>query len=70
MQDELNDIQYTQTEDPDILKVTRCPDCRYSERHVLFNKEYLQCNRRFESYGINIFVNPYDYCSYGERKDE
>ena len=29
MQDELNDIQYTQTEDPDILKVCRCKDCRY-----------------------------------------
>ena len=29
MQDEMNDIQYTKYEDPDILKVVRCRDCRY-----------------------------------------
>lgn len=27
MQDEMNDLQYTQPEDPDIVKVVRCHNC-------------------------------------------
>ena len=52
-----------------IGELVRCRDCKYSERHVLFSQEYMQCNRRFEQYWINIFVDQNDFCSYGERKD-
>ena len=27
MQDEMNDLQYTKEEDPDIVKVVRCHNC-------------------------------------------
>ena len=70
MQDEMNDLQYTTEADPDIVKVVRCKDCQYCVKPFLFGKQYYQCEKRFESYGIDIFVEPDDYCSYGERKDE
>ena len=67
MQDELNDIQYTRPEDPDIVKVVRCRDCRWGRKHRMFDLEYFQCER--SSLPEYYIVEPDDYCSYGERKD-
>ena len=55
MQDELNDIQYTQPEDPDIVRVCRCKDCRFYTLGACRNTDN--------------GMDPEDYCSYGERKD-
>ena len=51
-------------------QLVRCKDCQYCVNPFLFGKQYYQCEKRFESYGIDIFVEPDDYCSYGERKNE
>lgn len=60
MQDELNDIQYTKPEDPDIVRVCRCKDCKnFGENDF----PYTLCHRSTEA------VEENDYCSYGERKD-
>ena len=66
MQDELNDIQYTQPEDPDIVRVVRCKDCKWERKHRFFEHEYFQCERPKHEYRV---IEPDDYCSYGERKD-
>lgn len=56
MQDEMNDIQYTKPEDPDIVRVVRCKDCVWF--HALGT-----CRNTDNG------MEPDDYCSYGERKD-
>jgi len=61
MQDEMNDLQYTQPEDPDIVRVVRCKDCAFFHR-----EEWGSYCGQFE------ILRPEEiaYCSYGERKDE
>lgn len=66
MQDEMNDLQYTKPEDPDIVRVVRCKDCKYIRRHALFEHEYFQCERPHKEYFV---TEPDDFCSYGDRKD-
>ena len=44
----------------DVVEVVRCIKCK----HFAFSDMYGECNRRFE------IVQPYDFCSYGERKEE
>ena len=58
MQDEMNDIQYTRPEDPDIVKVVRCKDCR----------KFINHDKRCGYWDHG--VKPNDYCSYGGPKDE
>ena len=45
----------------DAVPVVRCKDCR----HLVFSDFYRKC-------GIGYFsiVNPWDYCSHGERKNK
>ena len=58
MQDEMNDIQYTKEEDPDLVRVVRCKDCwRYTENGCCIDVDT-----------VGLF-GPDDFCSYGERKD-
>lgn len=66
MQDEMNDIQYTKPEDPDIVKVVRCKNCKYwdarDERNVA------PCNY----YSSDIWTHYRkrdEYCSVGVRRD-
>ena len=63
MQDEMNDLQYTTEADPDIVKVVRCGSCKHYE--VSKNGANGQCDIQ-----LTQVMYPWDYCSYGERKDE
>lgn len=63
MQDEMNDLQYTKPEDPDIVKVVRCNDCRY------FNDYFVSCDRQGR-WIVSIGDPLKDYCSKGVRRDE
>ena len=66
MKDEMNDLQYTTTEDPDIVKVVRCRDCKnfMKEEHPYREDIGFYCNY-FKRRG---FI-PNSYCSYGEKRD-
>lgn len=46
---------------PDMVKVVRCKDCQHYYNGVCTNTGLA---------GTIIFMNPFDYCSYGERADE
>ena len=46
--------------DNDVVPVVRCKDCK----HLMFSDCYGEC--RLGHLGI---VKPWDFCSYGERKD-
>lgn len=63
MQDELNDLQYTKPEDPDIVKVTRCKYCMYGDLNhngqIVICKLYLDKHLKY----------PDDYCSEGDRDE-
>ena len=60
MQDEMNDLQYTQPEDPDIVKVVRCKDCRYYGDY----KGIPYCSKTYSE-----VTDQTAYCSKGVRKD-
>lgn len=61
MQDEMNDLQYTKPEDPDILKVCRCEDCLfYSGKQY---GGYGKCDRN------HTWMRTDSYCSEGVRRD-
>ena len=61
MQDEMNDLQYTTTEDPDIVKVVRCKDCRYYSGAKFSG--YGKCDRQ------TVWQHEDWYCGDGVRKD-
>lgn len=79
MQDEMNDLQYTREEDPDIVRVVRCCKCCYWDRDTLrhqFNDfrdwneaECKVLGERDPYHETDLYVEADDYCSYGERKD-
>ena len=46
--------------DKDLVEVVRCKDCK----HLMFSDCYGECGQ-----GYMGIVKPYDFCSYGERKD-
>lgn len=48
----------------DVVEVVRCKDCKHYENHK--KKVFENCvrNDRF------IPMSPYDFCSYGERRDD
>lgn len=60
MQDEMNDLQYTTAEDPDIVKVVRCRECKWHNEPGCAISIVDDSDRPGDE----------DYCSYGERKDE
>lgn len=45
----------------DAVEVVRCKDCK----HLMFSDCYGECGQ-----GYMGIVKPYDFCSYGERKDK
>ena len=55
MQDEMNDLQYTREEDPDIIKVVRCKNCKSYES---VPQEWCDLWEHF--------TEAEDYCSLGE----
>lgn len=59
MQDEMNDLQYTKEEDPDIVRVVRCKNCVKNPKEAWFSCPMAGSWKR----------NSNDFCSYGERKD-
>ena len=42
----------------DVVEVVRCHECK----HSMFSDFYCECNYHFK------MVNPWDFCSYGQRK--
>ena len=63
MQDEMNDLQYTKPEDPDIVRVVRCKDCKWSDWYeTAKGEQYCYC---METGAAGRTEE--DYCSYGER---
>ena len=62
MQDEMNDLQYTKEEDPDIVKVVRCKYCKHYDEWL----GDMMCTR--DGY-YRWAMKPSDFCSYGDRKD-
>ena len=60
MQDEMNDLQYTKPEDPDIVKVVRCGSCKHMTPDGRCLEFADDCLRPSAS----------DYCSYGEAKSD
>ena len=61
MQDEMNDLQYTKEEDPDIVRVVRCKDCRNVRKVDEF--EWWCEGNGFP----NVLTTPVRYCSQGVR---
>ena len=61
MQDEMNDLQYTTAEDPDIVKVVRCGECRHNPEEG--GVGWIFCPLAEED-----TRKPDDFCSYGVRK--
>ena len=59
MQDEMNDLQYTKEEDPDIVMVTRCRDC------IHFSELIPGTTPVCLKYG-DFTEN--EYCSHGEKR--
>lgn len=52
----------------DFVEVVRCCDCKHKQENPDINNTcYLTCNLK---YGIRGTVDPTDFCSYGERKDD
>lgn len=47
---------------PDVVKVVRCKECKYRTK-------FGHCGHP-RQHGILPTAYPYDFCSYGERKDE
>lgn len=45
----------------DVVEVVRCKDCK----HLMFSDCYGECSKAY--LGI---VSPWDFCSYGERKEQ
>jgi hypothetical protein len=62
MQDEMNDLQYTKPEDPDILRVCRCEDCLFYAGKQY--GDYGKCDRN------HTWMRTDSYCSEGVRRDE
>lgn len=49
----------------DVVEVVRCKDCRYSrEQDKVFGITDYKCSKHNVS-----CLSPYDFCSYGERRD-
>ena len=47
----------------DAVVVTRCKDCEHKERAAVNEKGFLICP------ASGMEITPYDFCSYGERKE-
>ena len=62
MQDEMNDLQYTKEEDPDIVRVVRCKNC------IDYQTDWETRGGKHYCATIDCVVEPNDYCSYGQRK--
>ena len=48
----------------DAVEVVRCKDCKYKSEKI-----HACTNVKFRGERIHIWVEPDDFCSYGERKD-
>ena len=56
-------------ENPDVVEVVRCKDCKHSVKYEFKNDacyKFTMCRRR-ESYSEGVEDD--DYCSYGERRE-
>ena len=67
MQDEMNDLQYTRDEDPDILKVCRCRDCVHRRR---YEQKYLCALTITELNCKEVYMRDNDFCSHAERRPD
>lgn len=56
----LEDVTGFLEQHDEFVKVVRCKDCKRSEYDELFHERWCNGNR----------VEDYDFCSYGERKDD
>ena len=55
----------------DVVEVTRCKDCRYSEAWTDINGTHsLQCEVNFDHMGYGMEVETYHFCRYGEKDGE
>lgn len=54
-------IELEDASDVDVVEVVRCKDCVYYENFL--------CGR-FSAYGNSVEEPEYDYCSYGERRED
>ena len=59
----INECSYGFKNKADFVEVVRCEDCKES---YLAKDGKLRCDRLYPSLG---WVEPRDFCSYGERKD-
>ena len=50
----------------DVVEVVRCKDCKYYVHNNIFNAKCWDLTKGF----IAESKNPYDFCSYGERRQE
>lgn len=54
----------------DAVPVVRCRDCKYyNEFRTKRNTQIIRLCYRMGKYDMEYFVNPNDFCSYGERKE-
>lgn len=52
----------------DVVEVVRCCDCIHKKENPDINNTcYLTCNKKW---GLQGIVDPTDFCSYGERKED
>ena len=55
----------------DAVPVVRCRDCKYyKEFRTKRNNQIMRLCYRMGKYDMEYFVNPNDFCSYGERKED
>lgn len=54
----------------DAVPVVRCRDCKYyKEFRTKRNNQIMRLCYRMGKYDMEYFVNPNDFCSYGDRKE-
>ena len=51
-------------ENPDIVEVVRCKDCKY------FNPHVMECNGIGKWFGLENEWSANDYCSKGEKRED
>ena len=56
----------------DVVEVVRCKDCKYGDNGVCVHPENITHSYDCDDnvYDYYIYVSPYHFCSYGERKND